>query len=37
MHNLAQEGKSIILITHKIHVIRAAADTVTVIRSGSSN
>ncbi len=36
MHNLAQEGKSIILITHKLDEIRAAADTVTVIRSGKS-
>lgn len=36
LHNLAKEGKSIILITHKLDEIRAAADTVTVIRSGKS-
>ncbi|CAM3191882.1 ABC transporter ATP-binding protein [Leuconostoc rapi] len=35
-HNLAKEGKSIILITHKLDEIRAAADTVTVIRAGKS-
>lgn len=36
LHNLAKEGKSIILITHKLDEIRAAADTVTVIRAGKS-
>jgi len=36
LHNLAKEGKSIILITHKLDEIRAAADTVTVIRGGKS-
>ncbi|WP_367301172.1 ABC transporter ATP-binding protein [Leuconostoc carnosum] len=36
LHNLAKEGKSIVLITHKLDEIRAAADTVTVIRSGKS-
>lgn len=36
MHNLAKEGKSIILITHKLDEIRAAADRVTVIRAGKS-
>jgi simple sugar transport system ATP-binding protein len=36
MRSLANEGKSIILITHKLDEIRAAADRVTVIRSGKS-
>ncbi|MGX7052346.1 ABC transporter ATP-binding protein [Leuconostoc palmae] len=36
LHNLAKEGKSIVLITHKLDEIRAAADTVTVIRAGKS-
>lgn len=36
MHSLAAEGKSIILITHKLDEIRAAADRVTVIRAGQS-
>lgn len=36
LHNLAKEGKSIVLITHKLDEIRAAADTVTVIRAGQS-
>ncbi|MCO6184138.1 ABC transporter ATP-binding protein [Leuconostoc fallax] len=36
MHNLAKEGKSIILITHKLDEIKAAAGTVTVIRAGKS-
>lgn len=34
MKNLVREGKSIILITHKLKEIMAAADTVTVIRRG---
>lgn len=34
--NLAHEGKSIILITHKLKEIRVAADRVTVIRHGKS-
>ncbi len=37
LHNLAKEGKSIILITHKLDEIRAAADTVKVFRSGMSS
>lgn len=32
MRNLVKEGKSIILITHKLEEIRAVADRVTVIR-----
>lgn len=36
MKTLVQEGKSIILITHKLDEIRAVADTVTVIRRGKS-
>ncbi|MFS1663689.1 ABC transporter ATP-binding protein [Streptococcus sp. zg-JUN1979] len=36
MKNLVQEGKSIILITHKLDEIRAVADRVTVIRRGKS-
>ncbi|WP_270339711.1 ABC transporter ATP-binding protein [Leuconostoc citreum] len=36
LHNLAKEGKAIVLITHKLDEIRAAADTVTVIRAGQS-
>ena len=36
MKALVQEGKSIILITHKLDEIRAVADTVTVIRRGKS-
>ena len=32
--NLAQEGKSIILITHKLSEIKAVADQVTIIRRG---
>ena len=36
MKNLANEGKSIILITHKLDEIRAVADRVTVIRRGKS-
>ena len=34
MKNLANEGKSIILITHKLDEIRAVSDRVTVIRRG---
>lgn len=36
MKNLVAEGKSIILITHKLDEIRAVADSVTVIRRGKS-
>ena len=36
MKNLANEGKSIILITHKLDEIRAVSDRVTVIRRGKS-
>ena len=36
MRNLTKEGKSIILITHKLDEIRAIADRVTVIRHGQS-
>lgn len=36
MKALVDEGKSIILITHKLDEIRAVADTVTVIRRGKS-
>lgn len=34
LKNLAKEGKSIILITHKLEEIKAVADRVTVIRRG---
>lgn len=34
MRNLVKEGKSIILITHKLDEIRAVADRITVIRRG---
>ncbi|HFV3002634.1 TPA: ABC transporter ATP-binding protein [Streptococcus pneumoniae] len=34
--NLVKEGKSIILITHKLDEIRAVSDRVTVIRRGKS-
>ena len=34
MKNLVKEGKSIILITHKLDEIRAVSDRVTVIRRG---
>jgi general nucleoside transport system ATP-binding protein len=34
MKNLVREGKSIILITHKLKEIMAVADTVTIIRRG---
>ncbi|HGR8804229.1 TPA: ABC transporter ATP-binding protein [Streptococcus pneumoniae] len=36
MKNLVKEGKSIILITHKLGEIRAVSDRVTVIRRGKS-
>ncbi|EHJ53114.1 ABC transporter ATP-binding protein [Streptococcus macacae] len=36
MKKLTKEGKSIILITHKLDEIRAVADRVTVIRRGKS-
>ncbi|HGR7641970.1 TPA: ABC transporter ATP-binding protein [Streptococcus pneumoniae] len=36
MKNLVKEGKSIILITHKLDEIRAVFDRVTVIRRGKS-
>ncbi len=36
MRNLVKEGKSIVLITHKLDEIRAVADRVTVIRRGQS-
>ncbi len=34
MHNLTKEGKTIILITHKLKEIKAAADKCTIIRQG---
>lgn len=36
MRNLIKEGKSIILITHKLDEIRSVADRITVIRRGKS-
>lgn len=36
MKNLVKEGKTIILITHKLDEIRAVSDRVTVIRRGKS-
>lgn len=36
LKGLAAEGKSIILITHKLQEIKAVADEVTVIRNGKS-
>ena len=36
MKNLVKEGKSIILITHKLDEIRAVSERVTVIRRGKS-
>ena len=36
MKTLVKEGKSIILVTHKLDEIRAVADRVTVIRRGKS-
>ena len=35
MKNLTKEGKSVILITHKLDEIKKAADRVTVIRKGT--
>ena len=37
MKNLVKEGKSIILITHKLDEIRAVSERVTVIRRGKSS
>lgn len=34
MHNLTKEGKSIIIITHKLKEIKASADYCTIIRRG---
>ena len=34
MHNLTREGKSIILITHKLKEIKQSADACTIIRQG---
>lgn len=34
MRGLSQEGKTILLITHKLHEIKAIADRVTVLRKG---
>ena len=34
MHNLTREGKSIILITHKLKEIKESADSCTIIRQG---
>jgi ABC-type uncharacterized transport system ATPase subunit len=34
MRGLAEEGKTILLITHKLHEIKAIADRVTVLRKG---
>ena len=36
MKNLVKEGKSIVLITHKLDEIRAVSNRVTVIRRGKS-
>ena len=36
MHGLVNEGKSIVLITHKLDEIKAVADRCTVIRRGKS-
>jgi simple sugar transport system ATP-binding protein len=36
LKNLVKEGKSVLLITHKLDEIRAVADRVTVIRRGKS-
>lgn len=35
MRGLASEGKTILLITHKLHEIKAIADRVTVLRKGA--
>ena len=34
LRNLADQGKALILVTHKLREVPAAADTVTVLRSG---
>ena len=36
MRNMTKEGKTIILITHKLKEIKAVADRCTVIRKGKS-
>ncbi|WP_232697110.1 ABC transporter ATP-binding protein [Brevibacillus daliensis] len=36
MHNLVKEGKTIILITHKLKEIMAVCDSVTIIRRGKT-
>lgn len=36
LHGLKAEGKSVILITHKLSEVMAVADTITVMRSGKS-
>ena len=36
LHGLKAEGKSVVLITHKLSEVMAVADTVTVMRSGKS-
>ena len=36
MRNLKNEGKSLVIITHKLDEVMAIADTVTVMRSGQS-
>ena len=36
LRELKAEGKSVILITHKLNEVRAVADTITVMRSGKS-
>ena len=34
LRNLADQGKALILVTHKLREVQASADTVTVLRSG---
>lgn len=34
MHNLVDDGKAIIIITHKLKEIKASSDTCTIIRRG---
>ena len=36
LHGLKAEGRSVILITHKLSEVMAVADTITVMRSGKS-
>ncbi len=36
MHGLRQEGKSLVIITHKLDEVMAIADTVTVMRRGKT-